>query len=255
MVKSAKRYCDRMATLVLHVGIPKTGSSALQVAFAQQRDTLADHGITYPAARNDSAARAGRVTGGNGTALLPHLASEAPSPAVLDRVREELAEADRFVLYSSEAMWRARPNRMAELMAVADDVRVVAFLRDPVSHAVASHAQMVSAMGYEGTLLEYVRGEKAPPYRPNLRKRLETFARMADLRVMHYEAHRANLLSAFTEAAFGKPVPLVDVGEVNKTAAVNEPAPDVIAALRGLLAADVAWLNETYMKQTPLRIG
>ena len=48
---------------------------------------------------------------------------------------------------------------------------------------------------------------------------------------------------------------MVDVGAVNETAGAEGPAPDVIAALQRLLAADVAWLDETYMKQTPLRIG
>src|SRR6478609_10604574 len=45
-------------TRLIHIGHPKSGSTALQVAFARERTGLAEHGVVYPG-RGHRAAEAG----------------------------------------------------------------------------------------------------------------------------------------------------------------------------------------------------
>lgn len=55
--------------LIIHIGMPKTGSSYLQSIAAKNRDELSNMGIIYPHGRNDYAALAGNISSGNGDVL------------------------------------------------------------------------------------------------------------------------------------------------------------------------------------------
>ena len=60
--------------LVLHIGVTKTGSSAIQAGLVQNRERLAERGIGYPASRSDRRALRWDTTSGNGMLLVPFLA-------------------------------------------------------------------------------------------------------------------------------------------------------------------------------------
>jgi len=198
--------------LVLHVGIPKTGSTALQIAFTRNRPSLAKMGVHYPAARNDAAAMRGRLVSGNGVALLSHMTAEQHDPAVLDSLRAEIRDAPApSVLFSSEALFRSRPERVRELVdAVRSedfDVKVVAFVRDLAGHALSSYSEMVKGALLTTTFAEYVKGRSGPiRYRPALRGRLEPLLSLlgpGGVTVLHYESNRKDLLGALMRSAFG----------------------------------------------------
>jgi len=53
-----------MRTLYLHIGASKTGTSALQVAFARNAKALRGRGLHYPGKNQD--AMDGKITSGNG---------------------------------------------------------------------------------------------------------------------------------------------------------------------------------------------
>lgn len=55
-----------MKTLLIHAGLPKNGSSALQVLFAKNQRALYDFGIDYLTMGEIDQARAGQITSGNG---------------------------------------------------------------------------------------------------------------------------------------------------------------------------------------------
>src|SRR5476649_287445 len=95
--------------VVLHIGAQKTGSSAIQVGLARNRDALAKIGCLYPTADNDKTALQGGITSGNGMELAALL---SPSQAFaahfkkLDQVADiqNLARTKGIhsILYSSE---------------------------------------------------------------------------------------------------------------------------------------------------------
>lgn len=71
---------DSKKTLLLHIGITKTGSSYLQSCAALNQPLLLDHGIDYPPLGVDEAffanARKGIVSGGNGQLLIQHITND-----------------------------------------------------------------------------------------------------------------------------------------------------------------------------------
>ena len=60
---------NKMKTLWIHAGMPKNGSSALQVFFAKNKDNLGSEDIDYLSLVNIKDAAVGQITSGNGALL------------------------------------------------------------------------------------------------------------------------------------------------------------------------------------------
>ncbi len=140
--------------VILHIGSPKTGTSAIQVFLARHRAELAAHGCCYPTNPDVERAAEGLVTSGNGLGvakfLNPDLRHRVAGADWLDEFRSLLTELPaRYdcVLYSSEFLWRARPEnlrRLGEVVAVAGfGVTVIAYVRSPEAFAVSEYSQRV----------------------------------------------------------------------------------------------------------------
>src|SRR5687767_11594245 len=143
------------------MGVPRTGSTAMQIAFVRQRTDLLARGVRYPTASNDSAAARGQTVAGNGVALLPHLTAAEAQPSTLDQFRQELDRADgRTVLYSSEALFRSIPARLEELINLAERdgyaARSVLFVRDVAGHALSVYSQNVRSGNCRLSFGDYV---------------------------------------------------------------------------------------------------
>lgn len=130
-----------MTTIHLHIGMHKTGSTAIQQSFDQGREAALRHGVDYPLAGRHPSAAVNEAFG----------RSEADFDADASQKRARDALAGRLagskaakILLSAEALDRYRDRRggalKAMLDAVSDDVRVLVYLREPVSWA-ASQAQ------------------------------------------------------------------------------------------------------------------
>jgi hypothetical protein len=108
-----------MKTLILHAGLPKTGSSALQVFLARNQDALRRQSIDYFRLGEFDRGRAGQISSGNGyfvaRSLLPHgNPNEVDTPqAHLAAVRAAIAGSDCEVgLLSSEIFVECDPARL-----------------------------------------------------------------------------------------------------------------------------------------------
>jgi len=112
-----------MDELVLHLGMPKTGSSALQVFLARNRDALLGRGVDYLPIGEFALGVKGRITAGNG-AFLARTLLAADSPARLaepERYRAEFKEAvarstARIGVVSSELFIDARREEIEPLI-------------------------------------------------------------------------------------------------------------------------------------------
>jgi hypothetical protein len=143
--------------LILHIGMPKTGSSYLQAFLAQNVGVLAGHGIDYPNLVPLDSAIAGVVTSGNAVrfaaALLPPEHPSALKPAAAEtewvKLRDVLAAAKLpTVLLSSEFFWPVPAEGFARLRSAAAeagfDCGVIVFLRRQDEFLQSHYAQLVS---------------------------------------------------------------------------------------------------------------
>ncbi|MEO0760315.1 MAG: hypothetical protein AAFZ09_00640 [Pseudomonadota bacterium] len=114
--------------ILLHIGVWKTGSSAIQVSLVRHAAAMAAHGVHLPAhalAPNGYHALANAIRHGDG--------------ALLARCVEDIGDAlrragrDGVVVVSSEHFWTLRPRQVerlaAALKATGAPVEVVAYLR------------------------------------------------------------------------------------------------------------------------------
>ena len=99
-------------TVYLHIGAPKTGTSAIQVALARNRAILAQHNVIYPEAPSDKLALDGHINSGNSDLL--HLLlwpnqNNGKAAKRSSKKIENLFEQNRgkLVLFSSEHISKA----------------------------------------------------------------------------------------------------------------------------------------------------
>lgn len=142
----------------LHVGTGKTGTSAVQVALARHRDSLAEAGLLYPIGLDDEAeALEGEITSGNakwlGWLLTPRLRQPNFDAVVVERWIDAALEraGSRPLLLSSETLQSPDADAcaplLARLRARGRRVRVLYLVRHMLDHAVAGYAQGLKVGG------------------------------------------------------------------------------------------------------------
>ena len=149
-----------MRTL-LHIGMSKTGTTALQKTLLASEATLRARGVLYPRNPRDVDYASHKLllaAGLFGFDQLPrHLTrgEQADSLArksrrFLERMRAAVAEtAPRCVILSTESLFRALPepalSRLPDLVGDPDATTVVAYLRRPSEHYASSLQQHLKA--------------------------------------------------------------------------------------------------------------
>ncbi len=143
-----------MKELVLHLGIPKTGSSALQVFLARNHAALLARGVDYLRIGEFMLGVEGRISAGNGAYLARTMLSP-DSPAHLpdtERYRAEFREAvarstARIGIVSSELFIDARREALEALIAeLGEDgitVRALYYIRQHDQFLTSSYMQQV----------------------------------------------------------------------------------------------------------------
>lgn len=207
---------DGRLRLVLHLGMRKTGTSALQVEFVRHREALAALGITYPEHPSDATARTGGVTSGNGVALLPFLAPRflpEREPANGAQFLDQLVRREApLTLHSSEYLYYADIQLLEAFVQRADAagvvVQAVVFVRDVAGYLLSAYAQDVKRHLYTKSFADYLGDEAASPYRLVLEPQLAALIRVLgreNLAVRHYDSARGRVLEECLSALVAAP--------------------------------------------------
>jgi hypothetical protein len=156
-----------MKSLVLHLGIPKTGSSALQVCWAQNREALLSQSFDYFELGDFLMGLRGKISSGNGA----HLARSFLPPqaeAYLPTREQQLSQLDRKILesdcdtgvLSSELFVFADDARLAEfagwLVERGISLKVFYFIRDQVQFLTSTYIQQVKRHACTETAEQYI---------------------------------------------------------------------------------------------------
>lgn len=123
--------------VILHIGMSKCGSTAIQKFLASREVTLAKKGICYP--------RVGRVDGAH-FGLLDALVG-GTSRVWWDSVRREAGDADVLIL-SCEGLWHQPTRVIREIKSLLSscEVKVVLYLRHPGDYLASSYRQQIKRM-------------------------------------------------------------------------------------------------------------
>ena len=135
-----------MPCLFLHIGLPKTGTSALQVFLASNIEALSRNNITYPWARADVAIEQ-RITSGNGAFFAKTaFTAEEDAEVALQQLKHVLSEG-RSVLLSSEFFVDWHRDRVTKLHELASrsgfQTKVIVYLREQSDHIVTAYFQVL----------------------------------------------------------------------------------------------------------------
>jgi len=149
-----------MKRCLLHIGAPKTGSTALQMFLAANRERLHGLGLDYPdvSLRGYGHHDLAFLLGGG----YPEWATPQPRPLhdLARELKEKIAASETVALSSENFYLLPNPRATAQLLEQAGFgrgcVRVVVWVRRQDEAHLSWYNQAVKAQGYAGTLRENV---------------------------------------------------------------------------------------------------
>lgn len=165
-----------MKQLILHAGIPKTGSSVLQVFWAQNHEGLLARSLDYFKIGDFKLGESGKISSGNGARLARTFLHPANPIHLKDRegalaaLEEEIGKSScETGLLSSEIFIDATDESLAEfrtwLKKKGITLKVFYFIRNQVQFLASSYIQQVKRHGCTEMPDEYVqRAYKNIPY-------------------------------------------------------------------------------------------
>jgi hypothetical protein len=197
-----------MPDVVIHIGLTKTGSSAIQHALAKHRARLAREDVHYAALSDEKQVDPLQVGSGNGSRLgylLNPSLSDAGKLASMTPAAFATAYIDpesQTSLISSEAIAGADPSLLVQFRdtaLAAHRVRIIAYVRDLYPHAAANWMQAIKVRGYACDFLTFCREVYHDPQTRALKHFSEAFGTEA-MTVLHYESCKDRLLESFLGA-------------------------------------------------------
>lgn len=219
-----------MRQLVIHAGLPKTGSSALQVALARHGDYLEQQGVHYPDLGSVAAARAGATTSGNGASIAAFLNGNDQHQVSMETCLKAIAEAPRpKVLLSSELFYSARPDRLAGFLervrTAGFEPRVVFFVRSLYEWAWSAYVQNVKNHGVSDPFADWVVTSRIGDAIPSTLRKFRAAAGAGNVVLLNYDAFRADVFAAFAThglRAGDSPPPTSAPGRINRSLSPSE---------------------------------
>lgn len=205
--------------MFVHIGMSKAGSSAIQECLVGNRDTLAQHAISYPSAG---------IPGDSGSHHDILFDLQRDSTTKLRRALKS-SSGDVTVL-SCEGFWTMSDERL-ELFAsvLPEPVTVVFYLRNPHDYLLSSYRQKIKRAGEHYPPEEHFDPDRTPT-RLDFSHQLERWGQYFSLRVRAYEAVKQSIEKDFMEA-IGAPMNEVDTTRqpINAT-----PADGALHFMRGV---------------------
>ncbi len=198
-----------MPTLFLHMGAGKTGTSALQVAFAQNTKELERVGILYPSDASVDDAELGKITSGNGLTLARYA---NPDSSVLNQIQliggqrafDRALKTQSNLLYSSEFFqnFKTEPLKaLVERAAKADyKTKIIFYIRSIAGHAASVYSQTIKRQKSEMSFIEFLEKRYKNHFLQFIQRANEVVDRK-NLLIYNFDAARTNIFAHFLQEA------------------------------------------------------
>jgi hypothetical protein len=154
-----------MKKIILHCGMPKTGSSALQVQLSQGRDALLSVGFDYLQMGDFALGAQGKINSGNGVGLARAYLPSHHQASLWSRRDEQIQKflkvirtAEGHVILSSEFFSVIPPAAMHELVAALStegEVELIFIVRNQLNFLASAYIQQVKRHGLQQFPDEY----------------------------------------------------------------------------------------------------
>jgi len=134
---------------VVHIGMSKTGTTSIQIGMWKLLKRLAAESVCYPTVCRNHGVPIGSLFVADPNNWKPNVResvdAESRNPKVWDKLNAELSIPHRAMILSGEAFLGLPPDAVARMVewlrSIADDVRIVLYVREPKSWAVSSTQQ------------------------------------------------------------------------------------------------------------------
>jgi hypothetical protein len=158
-----------MKTLWIHAGMPKNGSSALQVFFAQNIEKLKKADIDYLLLSSINDAKSGQISSGNGALFARSLLNkkheayyEDKSNELHDKFIELVKNSESNNLLISSEFFSVIPlnnieRLKEELLHLNITVKFIYYVREQTQFLMSSYMQRVKRHGLQETPNEYIK--------------------------------------------------------------------------------------------------
>ncbi len=214
-----------MTEVCFHIGLPKTGSSAIQGFLRDHADALADCGIHYSLSPEAIADVAG-VPNGNGRALLKYLDPRRRRSGFdveeFERTgfdRHYVSNRSPISLISSELLagieW-PQLRRLRDRALRERPVKVIAVARNIYDHALSTWNQNVKWHAYSKSFERFALHEYENPQLKSIWSHAKAFG-WSRLRIINYEESKQDLVRAFLETVGVAPPPLWRAESLNRS--------------------------------------
>lgn len=139
-----------MYDVILHIGAPKTGSSAIQNFLLESRSKLVEFGCLYPKHGKDI----NNVSGGHAELGLAIMNEEYDkAQALYESYLEEARSKKLTLLLSSESFYR-HPEKLKQLLG-DQKIKIISFFRDPLDAIFSNYNQGVKRHFQTNTIETY----------------------------------------------------------------------------------------------------
>jgi hypothetical protein len=197
-----------MGAIGLHIGVPKTGSSAIQAFLRANGPSLREHGVGY-SLHSEAISDVGGVPSGNARALLKYLDPRRRQRRFDLEAFEQaefydvyMSEPGRLALISSELLsaidWR-QLLRFREQILRGHSIVVVVFVRNLYDHALSTWNQRVKWHAYARSFKHFARSEYDNPQITTIQKYAKCFG-WKRMRVVNYDGARQDIIPPFFQA-------------------------------------------------------
>ena len=145
--------------MVIHIGMPKTGSTAIQDALAANRDRLAESGVHYPRSASKGSAHHPLAWS---VALHRRPRDDVKSLSdYMTALKLELQNSSGIAILSSEALFHLPSQELRQILEWARTLsrtqRLLVYVRPPAAFHEAWYRQLVKTSKYSRTFEEHLR--------------------------------------------------------------------------------------------------
>ena len=196
-----------MKTIYFHIGLPKTGTSFLQTAFALNAKNYEKYDLIYlDISNNFKEAIKGMTTSGNGLSIASYFDNKLSKKVIPINFSKLIAELDisKNYLFSCEHLYSSE-NFFKEISFFLDgkfNYKYIAGIRNPADRLKSSYLQVLKTGDIEIIIEEF-----ADNWIKSEKKNLKRLLNYKDpLFLFNYDFHKGNLLSIFDKLIFGKQI-------------------------------------------------